>query len=195
MTSDSQLSTVLVVEDEHSLADLFEMFLESKYTVHTAHDGATALELMSDEVDVVLLDRRMPGISGEEVLKAIRAEGYDCRVAMVTAVTPDVDIIEMGFDEYLTKPVTRTELLETVDQLVELASYDELIQEYYQLISTKATLEVEKDDRYLAENEEYAQLTARMAELKVQLRSTEESLSDVDVRSLIIQGGVQTDTE
>lgn len=53
----------------------------------------------------------MPGLSGEEVLRAIREEGYDYRIEIVSPVTPAVDIMELGFDDYLTKPVNRHELL------------------------------------------------------------------------------------
>jgi len=64
--------------------------------------------VIDETVDVVLLDRMMPGMSGQEVLAAIRERGLDCRVAMVTAVDADFDVIEMGFDEYLGKPRTET---------------------------------------------------------------------------------------
>jgi CheY-like chemotaxis protein len=62
---------VLIVEDEQAVADLYARFLEPTYGVHTAYNGTDTLEKMSDEVDIVLLDRRMPGLSGEEVLEAI----------------------------------------------------------------------------------------------------------------------------
>lgn len=68
MTTDTGSATVLIVEDEQPLADLYAKFLESTYTVRTAYDGTEALDSMSHEVDVVLLDRRMSGLSGEEVL-------------------------------------------------------------------------------------------------------------------------------
>jgi len=102
--------TILVVDDERELADLYAMWVGEDYEVVTAYDGSTALERMSDAIDIVLLDRHMPDITGDRVLEEIRATGYDCWVLMVTAVDPGLDIVELDIDDYLTKPVTRTQL-------------------------------------------------------------------------------------
>jgi len=63
---------------------------------------------MDDEVDAVLLDRRMPDVHGDEVLARLREEGCDCPVIMTTAVDPGMDILEMDFEDYLCKPVLGT---------------------------------------------------------------------------------------
>ncbi len=84
------LPLVLVVEDEPDLADLYATWLRGEYRVRVAYGGREALEKLDDEVEVVLLDRRMPDLSGDEALKEIRERGFDCRVAMVTAVEPDL---------------------------------------------------------------------------------------------------------
>jgi DNA-binding response OmpR family regulator len=170
MSADSPL--VLVVEDEPDLADLYATWLKDEYRVRTAYGGREALEEIDEEVDVVLLDRRMPDLSGDEALKAIRERGVECRVAMVTAVEPDFDIVEMGFDDYLVKPVSRESLTETVENLLLRNSYDEGIQELSSLASTKALLEAEKDAVALEENGEYQQLTARVTELRDELNET-----------------------
>jgi len=154
---------VLVVDDEARLADLFAAWLQTDWVVETAYDGEEALEKMADSVEVVLLDRRMPGLSGDEVLEQIRDQGYDSRVVMVTAVDPDFDIIEMGFDDYLVKPVSKDELVDMVDDVADRSDYESDIQEYYALVSKKALLESEKADRELTNNEEYQDLTDRVA--------------------------------
>lgn len=169
MSATSDHATVLIVEDEQPLADLFAQLLTPSYTVHTAANGREALDRMSHVVDVVLLDRRMPGLSGDEVLRAIRQEGYDCRVAMVTAVTPDVDILEMGFDDYLVKPVDKTTLNELVERLLELDDHDTLVREYDRLISKMAALEAEQNVFELVENEKYERLQDRLDELEAEL--------------------------
>lgn len=189
MRKNTNATTVLLVEDEQALADLYAEFLASTYTVITAYGGTEALEKMSDDVDVVLLDRRMPGLTGEEVLQAIREDGYDCRVAMVTAVTPDIDIIEMGFDDYLTKPVDSEALHETVEHLAELDTYDDLIAEYYQLTSKKAVLEDEQSNSELSASREFTQLATRLDELATELRANQETTADFDIRSLIDRPG------
>ena len=114
-----QLPLVLVVEDEPDLADLYAAWLGDEYRVRTAYGGREALDELdeADEVDAILLDRRMPGLSGDEVLTAVRDRGIDCRVAMVTAVEPDFDILEMGFDDYLVKPVSKDDLLGVVETM------------------------------------------------------------------------------
>ncbi|MBP1987428.1 HalX domain-containing protein [Halolamina salifodinae] len=170
------LPLVLVVEDESDLADLYAAWLGNSYRVRTAYGGREALEKLDADIDVVLLDRRMPGLSGDEVLDAIQQRGIDCQVAMVTAVEPDFDVLEMGFDDYLVKPVAREELLDTVGDLERRSSYDAGVQELFSLASKKALLEAEKTDAELAENEEYQQLEARLAELREELDTTIESM-------------------
>lgn len=185
MTSHSTPATVLIVEDEESLADLFTQFLTPSYTVHTAADGTEALDRISHEVDVVLLDRRMPGLTGEEVLRAIRQKGYDCQIAMVTAVTPDVDIIEMGFDDYLTKPVDKSELNELVEGLLGLNNHDALVQEYYQLTTKMEALEDEQNVFELVENEMYKRLQDRLDELDDELDQKQRSVAESYQRNIL----------
>ncbi|MFP8890144.1 HalX domain-containing protein [Natrialbaceae archaeon A-CW2] len=171
---------VLVVDDEARLADLFAAWLGTERPVAAAYNGEQALEMMTDTIEVVLLDRRMPGLSGDEVLQTIREEGYDCRVVMVTAVDPDFDIIEMGFDDYLVKPVSKDELLEMVKNVSTRSDYKTDIQEYYALVSKKALLESEKADRELADHDEYQQLCARVDELRDQVDETVSGMSSHD---------------
>ncbi len=171
---------VLVVDDESRLADLFAAWLGGDWTVGTAYDGSGALDKMSDSVSVVLLDRRMPGLSGDEVLERIRESGYDCRVVMVTAVDPDFDIIEMGFDDYLVKPVSKDELVEMVESVSDRTEYESDIQEYYALVSKKVLLESEKTDRELAENDEYQVLCSRVDELGTRVDDTVSGMSSHD---------------
>ena len=61
----------------------------------------------------------VPVVSGNEVLAETEERGLPCRVAMVTAVDPDFDIIDMGCDDYLVKPIARADLLDVVDRLKE----------------------------------------------------------------------------
>jgi DNA-binding response OmpR family regulator len=160
---------VLVVEDEPDLADLYAAWLDGEYTVRTAYGGQEALEELAPDVDVILLDRRMPGLSGDEVLDKVRDRGIDARVAMVTAVEPDFDIIEMGFDDYLVKPVTRESLLETVERLYTRSSYDSRMQEFFAVSSKMAVLEAEKRRAALKESAEYESLERRVTALREDL--------------------------
>jgi DNA-binding response OmpR family regulator len=169
---------VLVVEDEPDLADLYATWLRDEYRVRVAYGGREALEELDEEVDVVLLDRRMPDLSGDEALEAIRERDVGCRVAMVTAVEPDFDIVAMGFDDYLVKPVSRDSLKETVENLLRRNTYDDGIQELFALASKKALLESEKDAATLEEHEEYQELTERVRNLRAQLDETLTSFDE-----------------
>jgi two-component system response regulator AdeR len=163
---------VLLVEDETDVAETYRLWLEEAYEVRVAQDGDEGLARLDASVDVVLLDRMMPGLSGDEVLEHIREEGLGCRVAMVTAVEPDFDILEMGFDAYLSKPVEGEKLRNTVENLLERAEYDGLLQEYYSLVEKQATLEATKSTTELERSEEYDRLTSEIDNRREQLAET-----------------------
>jgi DNA-binding response OmpR family regulator len=169
---------VLIVEDEQDIAQTYRLWLDEEYDLRMAADGDEGIELLDESVDVVLLDRKMPGLSGDEVLERIREQGLDCRVAMVTAVEPDFDILEMGFDAYLTKPVEADQLRETVRNLLERSEYDSLLQEYYSLVEKQATLEATKSRSELETNEEYQRLTDRIGTLRNKLSDTLGGIED-----------------
>lgn len=175
--SDSE-PVVLIVEDEPDVAETYKLWLETDYDIRVALDGEEGLEQLDGSVDVVLLDRRMPGLSGDEVLEEMRERGLSCRVAMVTAVEPDFDILEMGFDSYLSKPVTGDQLTETVENLLERSEYDSLLQKYYALVEKQATLESTKTRTELAESEEYQELRDRIDDLRTQLSDTLGGIED-----------------
>jgi DNA-binding response OmpR family regulator len=132
---------VLVVDDEQPVLEFYASCLEDDYRVRTAADGESALVELDPVVDVVLLDRRMPGLSGDDVLEHITDWHADCRVAMVTAVDPDASVVELPFDDYLTKPVSRDELLDTVERLLLLTEYERLLGEYTAVANKCATLQ------------------------------------------------------
>ena len=173
-------ATVLVVEDERELADLFADWLTDSYDVRTAYSAADALDELDADVDVVLLDRRLPERSGDDVLAAIREHGYDCQVAMVTAVDPDFDTLELGFDAYVVKPVERDELEALVKQLLARSLYNEEVQEYFALASKRATIETTKTDAELAGDERYQQLCKDIRELQTELDQRVTDLDDED---------------
>jgi len=177
--------TVLIVEDEPDLANLYAAWLRDACDVETAYNGSQALEAIDESVDIVLLDRRMPGLSGDEVLETIR--DLDTRVAMVTAVEPDFDIIEMGFDDYLVKPVSKDDLLETIDQLLLRSTYDEQLQEFFALASKKALLDSQKTEAELRASEEYRRLEDRLAVMRAKVDDTISELSNHDAYRRVVR--------
>ncbi|WP_411968457.1 bacterio-opsin activator domain-containing protein [Haloferax sp. YSSS75] len=154
--------TVLVVDDDEDLADTCRYWLGGeRFTVETAYGGQEALDRIDDSIDVVLLDRRMPSVSGDDVLEEIRSRGIDCRVAMMTAVEPDTDIVEMPFDTYLVKPVSESDVKETVEELLFRAGFDSEIREYFALESTEQALE-SREIEELREPEALDELRSRL---------------------------------
>ncbi|WP_267161861.1 HalX domain-containing protein [Halovenus salina] len=178
--SSSEPATVLVVDDEPDVADAYAAQLKGEYTVSTAYGGQEALDKMDDAVDVVLLDRRMPGISGDEVLEKIREREMHVRVAMVTAVDPDFDIIEMPFDDYVIKPVSRDDLFETIERLLTCSEYEEHLRRYYALTAKHATLVANKPESELAESEAFDELEEQMDSIQQDLDETISSFDDAD---------------
>jgi len=176
--SDSEDAVVLIVEDEPDVAETYRLWLETDYEVRMAQNGDEGLEKLDASVDIVLLDRMMPGLSGDEVLEHIRADGLECQVAMVTAVEPDFDILEMGFDAYLSKPIKSDKLEATVQNLLERSAYDSLLQEYYSLVEKQATLEATKSRAELAESSEYDNLRAEIDTLRDDLSETLGGIED-----------------
>jgi DNA-binding response OmpR family regulator len=178
--SKSDQPVVLIVEDEPDVAETYKLWLQSNYEVRMAQNGDEGLELLDADVDVVLLDRMMPGLSGDEVLDEIRERDLGCRVAMVTAVEPDFDILEMGFDAYLSKPIRSEQLRDTVENLLDRSEYDSMLQEYYALVEKQATLEATKSSAELAESEEYKELNEQIEEMKGGLDDTLGGIEDDD---------------
>ncbi|MBL7183793.1 MAG: response regulator transcription factor [Anaerolineae bacterium] len=106
--------TILVVDDEKNIVELARLYLEKEgYRVEAAYDGAEALaKIKSLQPDLVVLDLMLPEIDGWEVCRRVRGE-YDVPIIMLTARDDDVDKIvglEMGADDYLTKPFNPREL-------------------------------------------------------------------------------------
>ncbi|WEL18926.1 MULTISPECIES: response regulator [unclassified Halorhabdus] len=185
MTDDTDV-TVLIVEDEQQIADGYASILREHYTVETAYSGEQALEAIDDDVDVVLLDRMMPGRSGKETLDAVRAEGYECPVAMVTAKTPDLDVIEMGFDDYLTKPVDVAELEDTVERLVALGELEPEVRAYVADSIKQASLEANKPAAELTTSENYQALRDRLTEQGAELGDISAAMTDEEFE-LVLQ--------
>jgi len=178
--SESDPPVVLIVEDEPDVAETYKLWLQGDYEVRMGQNGDEGLELLDETVDIVLLDRMMPGLSGDEVLSEIRERDLGCRVAMVTAVEPDFDILEMGFDAYLSKPIRSEQLHDTVTNLLERSEYDSMLQEYYSLVEKQATLEATKSSAALAESEQYDELKAEITELRDGLSETLGGIEDDD---------------
>src|SRR5713226_2523570 len=114
---------LLLVEDERKVASFIARALrENAYAVDVAESGEKALELGSDVTyDAILLDVRLPGLSGVAVCRELRQQGVEAPILMLTArglVEQRVEGLDAGADDYLTKPFVLAELLARVRALV-----------------------------------------------------------------------------
>lgn len=115
---------ILIADDNPQNADLLGEYLGDEYEVTIASDGDETLErVRSFQPDVLLLDIMMPKLSGFEVCKRLKADAKTRQlpVLMITALDQPSDIdraVEAGTDDFLTKPIHRTELLNRVRALI-----------------------------------------------------------------------------
>lgn len=119
-------SKVLIVDDNHQNLELLEAYLEDAANITTlrATNGQECLKVVRDEKpDLVLLDIMMPNMSGYEVCKAIRADAAtkELPIILVTALHEMADIelgMDLGANDFLTKPVNRVDLLSRINTLL-----------------------------------------------------------------------------
>ena len=120
------MATILVAEDQADIRDLIVLNLQqSGYTVEARADGLAALQRHTERAsDLLILDLMMPGLDGLEVCKALRARGSATPILMLTARSTELDRVlglELGADDYLTKPFSMAELLARVKALLRRA--------------------------------------------------------------------------
>jgi two-component system alkaline phosphatase synthesis response regulator PhoP len=115
----STVSKILIIEDEPDMVlGLKDNFEFEGYEVSTASDGAAGLErARAQKPDLVILDIMLPKLSGLEVCKTLRSEGFEAPIIMLTARGQEIDKVvglELGADDYVTKPFSIRELLARV---------------------------------------------------------------------------------
>ena len=180
-TADDSPPRVLVVDDERAIADIYAIRLGDDFDVHVAYGGKEALQKVDADVDVVLLDRRMPDCSGDEVLAEMQSRGLECRTIMTTAVTPDFDIMDMPFDDYLCKPIDKASLQSAIKQQLNAKDYGDRFAEYFAITAKIALLDSQKGPSELADNDEYQRLQRESERLREELDTALGEFSDFEV--------------
>lgn len=175
----STAPNVLVVDDEEDVAEAYALKLRADYDTELAFGGEAALEKADATTDAMLLDRRMPDIHGDEVLEKLRAQGYEFPIIMVTAVDPDLNILEMDFDDYLCKPVDKETLRATLDQHVDRTGTDPKLDEFFSLLSKLSVLESELQPSELEDDEEFQRLKRRAVKLSEELRESMDDFEEI----------------
>jgi DNA-binding response OmpR family regulator len=121
---------LLVIEDEHDIAALLELHLSDlPAAVTIARDGPTGLALASEErFDAIILDLRLPGLSGLDLCRDLRARGHAVPILMLTARAAELDRVlglELGADDYVAKPFSVLEVQARVRALLRRAALRE----------------------------------------------------------------------
>lgn len=168
------MTKVLVVDDEPALVTLATYNLEQAgYTVITANDGRNLVETIKTEhIDLVLLDVMLPYKSGIELLREIRAEKLTLPVILITALDAEVDKIvglEMGADDYVTKPFSPRELIARIKAVMrrfDVSKEQQVVSENKQ---TFGSLAINYDHKSLTKHGEHVKLTPKEYELLVYL--------------------------
>lgn len=113
-------NTILIVEDDADIRGGIEIYLKNQgYLVYQAQDGIEGLNVIADnEIDLAIVDIMMPRMDGITMMMKVRERGFDFPVIMLSAKSEEVDKImglNMGADDYITKPFTPLELLARVN--------------------------------------------------------------------------------
>ena len=123
------MPTILVIDDDESLRDTIGLMLEQEcFRPLLVADGKTGYErAVSANPDLVIVDLRLPGMSGVEICKQLRAAGVKTPIIVLSAVGEEVDkvlLLEIGADDYVVKPFGARELLARIRALLRRTSPD-----------------------------------------------------------------------
>jgi CheY-like chemotaxis protein len=162
---------VLVADDEIDMLQVYTSYLNDEYSVLSAGGGEEAIDTFYEnihDIDCVLLDRRMPDMSGDDVLREIKDSPADVPVAMVTAVDPGVDIVDLECEHYETKPVTPEDLLNLVSQLLQIS---EFTTKQRSLVEKRVKLNavLENGESHVEHNERVEELRDEIDDLEAQV--------------------------
>ncbi|WP_336338178.1 response regulator transcription factor [Haloarcula brevis] len=155
-------TSVAVIDDDEDYRQLYKLWLPEAYEVTEASDGRTGLRRIDDSVDVVLLDRQMPELSGETVASKLRQRPAAPAVVMISGVEPDVDILEIPVDSYLRKPTDRDTLLSVLSTVRTRREYGTERRKLLGLADRRATVADAVRATALAESDAYQRAVERL---------------------------------
>lgn len=173
------MQKILIVEDEKPISDILKFNLEKEnFSIVCAYDGETALELVASEnPDLILLDIMIPKIDGFQVCRKVRAKS-NVPIIMLTAKEEEVDKVlglELGADDYITKPFGMRELIARVKANIRRVSIDNEKTESGNIIRVM-DLEIDADKYEVKKRGESIELTLREFELLKFLASNENQI-------------------
>jgi DNA-binding response OmpR family regulator/DNA-binding HxlR family transcriptional regulator len=135
-----EAATVLILEDERMIADIFADYFSESYHTQYVPTGTEALEAYTADTNLVIIDRKLDGMSGDTVADRIRAEHEQQLLLCVSGVEPDNDIYELDYDDYIHKPVEEDEMRTRMELLLNRAALDSTARTYLSLRSKQLAL-------------------------------------------------------
>lgn len=162
---DAESATVLLVEDDRRLVEMHETWLEEDFDVRAATDGESARELLTDEVDVLVTDRRTAGLSGPQLAQFVELSGFDCAIVFLSSMPVDETLLDVRFDDYVRKPTSPEDLRELVDRWHSIVEQGEDRREYESVTSRMSLFESALGQDQLRGNDTLSSLRERVAEL------------------------------
>ncbi|GAB5520122.1 MAG: response regulator transcription factor [Rhodothermales bacterium] len=157
---------VLVVEDDRELAALLDLHLtDAHYRTELIHDGTAGLHAAcSGRYDLLMLDVMLPGNDGLDICRAVRAQGLDVPILMLTSRSEEFDKVlglELGADDYVTKPFSIRELLARVKALLRRTASEASSAQDQTAVLTFGELEIDQEKRRVTLGKRDVELTAK----------------------------------
>lgn len=168
------MKKVLVVDDEISIVTLLKYNLEKEnYEVTTVDDGQNALKQgLTNNYDFIILDLMLPSLNGIEVVKKLRQEKIETPILILTAKDDEYDKViglELGADDYLTKPFSPREVIARLKAIARRVSRVQKVEQQNRIKEeskyTFGQFKVDRDKYLLLKNEEIVKLTPKEIEL------------------------------
>ncbi|MDR0425127.1 MAG: response regulator transcription factor [Clostridiales Family XIII bacterium] len=181
---------VLIIEDEKSISDIIQFNLKKEgFDVETAYDGVSGLEkALNAKPDIILLDVMLPGMDGFEICKKVR-ETSIVPIIMLTAKEEEVDKVlglELGADDYITKPFGMRELVARIKANIRRFGFDEPDKDGASNVMEFGSLAIDMNRYEVRKNGVALELTLRefellqyLAERENRVFSREDLLTDV----------------
>lgn len=159
---------ILIVDDEHNIVDILKVNLEREgYQTIAAYDGAQALDMgVNQKPDLILLDCMLPRIDGFDVCRKLRQQ-TNVPILMLTAKSEEIDKVlglELGADDYITKPFSVREVLARVKAQLRRVSFADLEGDHQKVLSF-GDLEIDQEAYEVRRRGEVVELTLREFEL------------------------------
>ena len=162
---------ILIIEDNEDMAQLLAIHLcELNHDVELCFDGKAGLEKANKNVyDMIILDLMLPGINGPEICKKLRARENHVPILMLTAKSSELDRVsglEIGADDYVTKPFSISEVLARIKAIFRRMEFDFIHQEHNnQAILRRGNLEIDLEKHSVKINQSVIDLTAKEFDL------------------------------